>query len=238
MQMLWQDLRYGVRMLLKQPGFTLIAVAALAISIGANTAIFSAINALLLRPLPVKDIDRLVSTIALREGFDPFGSSFLEYAAYRDRTHLFVSSGMATQRSFNLIGQREPERVRGAAVTADYLTTLGVIPVLGRPFSADEDRPGGPAVALISHTFWQKHFAGSAGAIGQPLNLDGKTYTVLGVMPAGFDLPGAAEIWFPLQINIETLAMTERAATANEILGRLAQGVTVKQADTEVKTKT
>src|SRR5438093_5949094 len=133
MQMLWQDVRYGVRMLLKQPGFTLIAVAALAISIGANTAIFSAINALLLRPLPVKDIDRLVSTIALREGFDPFGSSFLEYAAYRDRTHLFVSSGIATQRSFNLIGQREPERARGAAVTADYLTTLGVIPMLGRP---------------------------------------------------------------------------------------------------------
>ena len=236
MEMLWQDLRYGVRMLLKQPGFTLIAVAALAISIGANTAIFSAINALLLRPLPVKDIDRLVSTIALREGFDPFGSSFLEYAAYRDRTHLFVSSGMATQRSFNLIGQREPERVRGAAVTAHYLTTLGVIPVLGRPFSADEDRPGGSAVALISHTFWQKYFAGSAGAIGQPLNLDGKTYTVLGVMPAGFDLPGAAEIWVPVQINIETLAMTERAATANEILGRLAPGVTVKQADTELKT--
>ena len=120
MQTLRQDLRYGVRMVLKQPGFTLIAVAALAISIGANTAIFSAINALLLRPLPVKDIGRLVSTIALREGFDPFGSSFLEYAAYRDRTHLFVSSGMATQRSFNLIGQREPERVRGATVTAHY----------------------------------------------------------------------------------------------------------------------
>src|SRR5436190_2945619 len=235
MQTLWQDLRYGVRMLLKQPGFTLIAVAALAISIGANTAIFSAINALLLRPLPVKDIGRLVSTIALREGFDPFGSSFLEYAAYRDRTHLFVSSGMATQRSFNLIGQREPERVRGAAVTAHYLTTLGVIPVLGRPFSADEDRPGGPAVALISHTFWQKHFAGSAGAIGEPLNLDGKTYTVLGVMPAGFDLPGAVEIWVPLQINIETLALSERAATANEILARLKPGVTLKQADTELK---
>src|SRR6476620_635869 len=158
MQMLWQDLRYGVRMLLKQPGFTLIAVAALAISIGANTAIFSAINALLLRPLPVKDIDRLVSTIALREGFDPFGSSFLEYAAYRDRTHLFVSNGMAPQRYFNLIGQREPERVRGAAVMADYLTTLGVKPVVGRAFSANEDRPGGPPVALISHTFWQKHF--------------------------------------------------------------------------------
>jgi putative ABC transport system permease protein len=236
MQTLWQDLRYGARMLLKQPGFTLIGVAALAISIGANTAIFSAINALLLRPLPVKDIDRLVSTFALREGFDPFGCSFLEYIAYRDRSQVFSSSGVATQRSFNLISQREPERVRGATVMADYLTTLGVKPVLGRAFSADEDRPGGPPVALISYTFWQKHFAGSASAIGQLLNLDGKTYTVLGVMPAGFDLPSAAEIWLPLQTNIETLPLTDRGATANEILGRLAPGVTVKQADTELKT--
>jgi putative ABC transport system permease protein len=222
-------------MLLKQPGFTLIAIAALAVSIGANTAIFSAINALLLRPLPVEDIEQLISTFALREGFDPFGSSFLEYAAYRDRTHLFASSGVATQRSFNLIGQREPERIRGATVMADYLTTLGVKPVLGRTFSADEDRPGGAPVALISYSFWQKHFAGNAGVIGQPLNLDDKTYTVLGVMPAGFDLPGAAEIWVPLQTDIETLPLTARAATANEILARLRPGITVKQADTELK---
>ncbi len=235
MQTLWQDVRYGVRMLLKQPGFTLICIAALALSIGANTAIFSAANALLLRPLPVEDIDRLVSTFALREGFDPFACSFLEYAAYRDRTHLFSSSGVATQRSFNLIGQGEPERVRGATVMADYLSTLGTKPVLGRVFSADEDRPGGPPVALIGYTFWQKHFAGSAGAIGQPLNLDGRTYTVLGVMPAGFDLPAAAEIWLPLQTNIENLPLSERAATANEILARLVPGVTVKQADTELR---
>ena len=235
MQMLWQDVRYGARMLLKQPGFTLIAIAALAISIGANTAIFSAINALLLRPLPVKDIDRLISTFALREGFDPFACSFLEYAAYRDRTHLFSNSGVATQRSFNLIGRAEPERIRGATVMADYLTTLGVKPLLGRAFSADEDRPGGAPVALIGYSFWQKHFAGSNGAVGQPLNLNGKTYTVIGVMAAGFDLPGAAEIWLPLQTNIENLPLSERAATANEILARLRPGVTVKQADTELK---
>jgi hypothetical protein len=116
MQALWQDLRYGARMLLKQPGFTLITVAALALGIGANTAIFSAINTLLLRPLPVEDVDRLVVSVTLREGFDPFGSPFLEYAAYRDRSHSFASSGVARQRSFNLIGQGEPERVRGATV--------------------------------------------------------------------------------------------------------------------------
>src|SRR5205823_7029543 len=102
MQTLWQDVRYGVRMLLKQPGFTLICIAALALSIGANTAIFSAANALLLRPLPVEDIDRLVVPVTLREGFDPFGSPFLEYA------HCFASSGVATARSFNLTGRGEP----------------------------------------------------------------------------------------------------------------------------------
>src|SRR5437762_2114667 len=154
MQTLWQDVRYGVRMLLKQPGFTLICIAALALSIGANTAIFSAANALLLRPLPVEDIDRLVVPVTLREGFDPFGSPFLEYAAYRDRAHCFASSGVATARSFNLTGRGEPERVRGATVMANYLSTLGTKPVLGRTISVEDDRPGGsPLSATDGATF-------------------------------------------------------------------------------------
>src|SRR5436853_5529433 len=190
MQTLWQDLRYGVRMLLKQPGFTLIAVGTLALSIGANTAIFNAINALLLRPLPVEDIDRLVVSVTLREGFDPFGSSFLEYAAYRDRSHSFASSGVATQRSFNLLRQGEPERVRGAAAMATYLTTLGVKPVLGRLFSNTEDHPAGPPVAVISYAFWKRHFNGGATVLGQPLNLDGRSYSALGVLLPVLELPG------------------------------------------------
>ena len=235
MQTLWQDVRYGVRMLLKQPGFTLIAVAALALSIGANAAIFSAVNTLLLSPLPVGNIDRLVCGIALREGFDPFGSSFLEYAAYRGRSHSFVSSGIASQRSFNLIGRGEPGRVRGATVMADYLTTLGVKPVIGRAFSAEDDRPSGPPVALISYAFWQRHFAGNAGVIGQSLNLDGRSYSIAGVMPPGFDLPGAAEIWTPFQVNIDSLSLTERTVRRGDIIARLRPGVDLKQADTELK---
>src|SRR5437762_10055113 len=235
MQALWQDLRYGARMLLKQPGFTLITVAALALGIGANTAIFSAINTLLLRPLPVEDVDRLVVSVTLREGFDPFGSPFLEYAAYRDRSHSFASSGLARQRSFNLIGQGEPERVRGATVMANYLATLGVKPVLGRAFSAEEDQPGRPPVALISYALWQQRFAGKADAIGQSLNLDGRSYNLLGLMPPGFDLPGVAEVWIPLQVNIDNLSLTERASTNNAILARLRPGVSLKQADTELK---
>src|SRR5438309_6659372 len=121
MQTLCNDLRYSARILLKRPALSMVAIVALALSIGANTAIFSAINALLLRPLPVENIDRLVFSIALREGFDPFGSSLLEFAAYRDRSHVFVNSGLAAQRSFNLTGNGEPERIRGATISADYI---------------------------------------------------------------------------------------------------------------------
>src|SRR5438552_1984017 len=235
MQTLWQDLRYGVRMLLKQPGFSLTCIAALALSIGANTAIFSAANALLLRPLPVEDIDRVVVPLTLREGFDPFGSPFLEYAAYRDRAHCFASSGVATARSFNLTGQGEAERVLGATVTANYLSTLGTKPVLGRTFSADDDRPGGSPVALISYGLWQKHFGGNGDVISQSLNLDGRNYNIIGVMPPGFDLPGIADVWVPLQTDIDSLPLTERAATNNTIVARLRPGVSLGQADAELK---
>src|SRR6184192_673993 len=235
MQTLWQDVRYGVRMLLKQPGFTLICIAALALSIGANTAIFSAANALLLRPLTVEDIDSVVVPVTLREGFDPFGSPFLEYAAYRDRAHCFASSGVATARSFNLTGRGEPERVRGATVMANYLSTLGTKPVLGRTFSADDDRLGGPPVALISYGLWQKHFGSNADVIRQSLNLDGRSYNVIGVMPPGFDVPGIADVWVPLQVNIDTLPLIERAATNNTIVARLRPGVSLGQADAELK---
>jgi putative ABC transport system permease protein len=232
---LWQDVRYGARMLLKSPGYTAIAVAALGLSIGANTAIFSAANTLLLRPLPVEDIDRLIVPITLREGFDPFGSPFLEYAAYRDRAHCLASIGVATARSFNLIGKGEPERVRGATVTADYLSTLGTKPVLGSSISAEDDRPGGSLVALISYGLWQKHFGGTADVLTESLNLDGRSYNILGVMPAGFDVPGIADVWIPSQTNIDNLPLTERAATNNSIIARLRPGVRLEQADAELK---
>ena len=229
------DIKFAFRQLLKTPAFTFTAVIVLALGIGANTAIFSAVNALLLRPLPVRDIDRLVFSVALREGFDPFGSSFVEYAAYRDRSHAFESSGVATQRSFNITGRDQPERVPGAVAMAEYLTTLGVKPVLGRTFSTTDDKPSGAPVAVISYGLWQKHFGGSASAIGQTLTLDGRAHTIIGVMPPGFDLPAAAQIWLPLQTNIDSAPLTERATTNHEIVARLKPDVTVAQADAELK---
>src|SRR5262249_18338162 len=235
MQTLWQDLRYGMRMLLKQRSFSLIAIAALALSIGANTAIFSAANALLLRPLPLEDIDRLVVPITLREGFDPFGSPFLEYAAYRDRAHCFASIGVARTGSFNLTGRGESERVRGATVTGGYLSTLGTKTALGRTFTIDDDRLGGSPVVLISYGLWQKHFGGDANVTNQSINLDGRSYNIVGVMPPGFDLPGIADVWIPFQLNIDSLPLTERAATNNTIVARLRRGIGLGEADAELK---
>src|SRR6266567_3635466 len=232
---LWQDVRYGARILLKSPTYTGIAVAALALSIGANTAVFSAVNTLLLRPLPLKNLDQLVLSQALREGFDPYESSLLELQAYQERSHSFESIGAARQRSFNLIGRGEPERIRGASIMADYLTTLGVKPVLGRSFTAEDDRPGGAAVALISHSLWQKHFGGKADIIGETLNLEARTYTIIGVMPPGFDVPAAAAIWVPMQVNIASLPLTQRAVPSCEVVARLRPGITLKQADAESK---
>src|SRR5213596_2676502 len=231
----WQDVRYGARMLLKSPSYTAIAIAALALSIGANTAVFSAVNTLLFRPLPLEDLDRLVFSVALREGFDPFGSSLVEFEAYRQRNHSFESIGVAMQRSFNLLGRGEPERIRGASIMADYLTTLGVKPVLGRSLTVGEDQPGGPAVALIGYGFWQKHFAGNTRVIGEKLNLEGRSYTVIGVMPPGFDLPEAAEIWLPLQTKIDSLPFAARAVPGYEVVARLRPSVSLKQADAESK---
>ena len=231
----WQDLRYGARILLKSPVYTAIAIVALALSIGANTAVFSAVNTLLLRPLPLEDLDRLVFSVALREGFDPFGSSLLEFEAYQQRNHSFENIGAAMQRSFNLIGRGEPERIRGASIMADYLTTLGVKPVLGRSLTLEEDQPGGPAVALIGYGFWQKHFGGNTRVIGERLNLEGRSYTVIGVMPPGFDLPEAAEIWLPLQTKIDSLPFTDRAVPGYEVVAKLRPGVSLKQADAESK---
>ena len=230
-----QDLRYGARMLLKSPTYTAIAIAALALSIGANTAVFSAVNTLLLRPLPLKDLDRLVFSVALREGFDPFGSSLLEFEAYRQRNHSFESIGVAMQRSFNLIGRGEPERIRGALIMADYFTTLGVNPVLGRSLTLEEDQSDGPAVAMIGYGFWQKHFGGDTRVIGEKLNLEGRSYTVIGVMPPGFDLPEAAEIWLPLQTKIDSLPLTDRAVPGYEVVAKLRPGVSLRQADVESK---
>ena len=193
-----RDLRYGARMLRKDPSFTAIAVLTLALGIGANAAIFSAVDALLLRRLPVADLDRLVFGVTMREGFDPFGMSVMEFAAFRERNHCFSRLGVAEPRSFNLVGRDAPERIQGAAVQVDFLTTLGVEPALGRGITAAEDQPGGPAVALLGHGLWRRRFGGDPHLVGQSLNLNGRSTTVIGVLPPEFDFFATGELLQPL----------------------------------------
>src|SRR6185295_11239787 len=236
MQTLLQDLRYGMRLLLKNRGFSAIAIVTLALGIGANTVIFSAINTLLLRPLPISDDARVVYGIALREGFDPFGTSLLEYSAYRAQSHSFTDIGIGLRRFFNVIERGSPERVPGAEVTSDYLNTLAVSPLFGHGFTSEVDRPGGPAVALISYDLWQRRFGGDPNVIGQTLNLEGRPRTITGVMPLGFDIPAASDIWVPMQTSIETVPLAQRAASSYETIARLKPGVSLEQADAELKT--
>jgi predicted permease len=229
------DLKFALRMLAKMPGFTALAVATLAIGIGASTAVFSGLNALLFRPLPVESADRLTSGYAMRDGVEPYTTSLLEYATFRERSHCFTTSGIGTQRFFNLLERGEPQVLRGAAVNAEYFTTLGVKAVLGRLFLLEEDRPGGPAVAAISYDLWQRLFGGDPAIIGRPLNFETGNYSVIAVLPPGFDMPFAADVWIPLQVNIESLALEQRAQRGYDFVARLRDGITVSQADSELK---
>jgi putative ABC transport system permease protein len=235
MDSLWQDLRHGLRVLRSTPGFTTVAALVLALGIGANTVVFSAVSALLLRPLPLADVDRLVFGMALREGFDPFGTSLLEYELYAREATSLAGCGVGTPRLLTLAASGEPERLRGAAVTASYLKTLGVEPVLGRVFTEEEDRPGGPAVALLGQGLWQRRFGADREVIGRVLSLEDGPRVVVGVLPAGFDLPYSAEAWVPMQVAAASLPLDQRAATANELVARLAPGASLAQADAELK---
>jgi putative ABC transport system permease protein len=235
MDMLWHDLRHGLRVLRMRPGFTIAAVLTLAVGIGANTAMFGAVQTLLLAPLPLTDPDRLVYGIALREGFDPFGTSLLEYSAFRKSTASFEELGIASRRTLTLIGRDEPERLDGAEVTASFLQTIGVTPVAGRLFSADDDRPGGPAVVMIGYDLWQGRFGGDPAILGKDIRLDDRLYTIVGVMPRGFDYPSRCRVWVPMQRDLETLPLDDRAAQAYTFVGRLRSGVALPDADREVK---
>jgi putative ABC transport system permease protein len=186
MDALIQDLRHAFRQLRRSPGFTLAAVLTLALGIGPNTAIFSMIYGLMLRPLPYAAADRLVGATWLFSdpgGVDAVTSS--QYAFWREHNRVF--SGTAAfggeGAGYNLDAAGEPEYIRGRPVSAELFDVLGVAPVVGRPFSVDEDKPGGPPVVILSHSLWQRRFAGATDVIGRTLPLNGGAVTIVGVMP-------------------------------------------------------
>jgi putative ABC transport system permease protein len=213
MNALWQDLRYGARMLLKYPSFTAIAIITLALGIGANTAIFSVVNAVLLRPLPYSEPEQLLriherqtesARPRLRHEVAP-----ANYLDWRRQSRTLVEIGAWVQEELALAGKDQADPVFTAFVSANFFSLLGIRPLHGRVFTNEEDQPGRDDLVLLGYRLWQRRFGGNPNVIGQTVNLDGSQCAIIGIMPAGFQYPEGAEIWAPLALNANQTQMRE-----------------------------
>jgi putative ABC transport system permease protein len=230
---LWQDLCYGVRMLLKKPGFTAAAVITLALGIGANAVIFSVVNTALLRPLPFDDPDRL---IMIRETklpeFTDFSVGPATFLDWKNQNTVFERLVAMTNTSLTLIGAGDPERLRGMLVTDGFFAMLGVRPQIGRDFLPEEDRAGRNNVVILSHRLWQRRLGGDPNVVNRAITLGGQSYTVIGVAPATFRFVDSdAEFWTPMAFTAEQAEQRGRYLRA---IGRLKQGVALEQARSEM----
>jgi len=232
MQMLWQDLRQGVRILAKSPGFTMVAVLTLALGIGANTAIFSVVNAVLLRPLAYKDSASLVNIWGklVKDGIPQLPFSEPEYWDLRDRNESFSQiAAYSLGGSANLSrADARPIQVSEGSATADLFPLLGIRPVRGRSFGADEDQPGHSHFALLSFALWQSQFGGDQNIVSKPIQLDGETYTIVGVLPKQFSLGGHEDLWIPL--GLDRTKPADRGSHYLHVVARLNPGMDPAQA--------
>ena len=240
MRTFWQDVRFAARMLRKSPGFTAVAVAALALGVGANTAIFSVVNAVLLRPLPYKDPSQLVLINHNYRKIDLKASvSAPGYAHYRDNAKSFDGVAAVTGWGANLTGDGEPERLTGQAVTPNLFSVLGADAARGRTFAEDEARPGGPKVAVLSDGLWRRRFASDPNIVGRQITLNDQPYQVVGVMPPGFSFgrelggPGP-DLWGPLAFTPDDLSTNRLTSEYLSVIGRLKPGVSAEQAQAEL----
>src|SRR5262245_4827104 len=227
---LWQDLRYGLRMLLKNRGFTVVAMLTLALGIGANTAIFSVVNSVLLRSLPYQDPERIVR-IWNTDGRVPISEP--EFNEYRNQSQSFDHVAAYVVFPNNLTGINEPERVLTAATSSGFFPALGVRMELGRAYSSDEDQRGRNVVVVLSHRLWQRHFSSDPNLIGRAITLNGRSRTVIGVTPPGFGFPSdKVDAWTPAAINP---ASTNTGAHYLNVIARLRPGRDLDQANAELK---
>jgi predicted permease len=232
LERLLQDVRYAVRSLKRAPGFAVVAVLTLALGIGANTAMFTVVNGVLIRPLPFRDPGTLffVSHEPPRSPFVPRpGMADVEYDTYQHRTRAFTQTTTFSSRLFTVTGAGEPARIVASEVTTTFLSVLGASPAIGRSFTADDGEPGHDAV-LLGDRLWRERFGGAASVIGQPIVLDGKRHTIMGVMPPAFDFPYGAQLWIPT-----TFVLNPHNSWLRPVVGRLAPGTTPQQALAELK---
>jgi putative ABC transport system permease protein len=234
----WRDLKIGLRSLWRNPGFTAVALVTLGLGIGANAAIFSVVNTVLLRPLPFADSSRIVMVrkTDARRNITRGEASPGEYLDWRERNHSFEQLAGWSAGYYNFTGEAEPEQVWSARVTANFFQLFQVTPVLGRSFRPEEEQPGNGQVAILSYRFWQAHLGGSAGVLGRSISLDDKPYSVIGVLPPDFNLWGNAgwqyDLWLPFTFDRGNATRDEHVLI---VFGRLRRGATVAQAETEMK---
>ena len=233
MEAVFKDLRFALRSLLKRPGFTAVAVITLMLAIGVNTTIFSVVNAILLRALPFRDPERLVAVYKPAGTRGLPGIAAYQYLAWHDNRNSLEDVGAFTDNNFNLTGLGEPERISCAQVSASVFTTLGVQPIRGRVFLTQEDKPGANNVAIVSEAFWQRRFGGSESILGNTLTLDGKPYTIVGVMPSGFRFPREFDIWLPLALD-PVREFQGNMVSLVEVVGRLQPNSNMQSAQTEL----
>ena len=232
----WQDIRFALRMMRKNPGFTAIAIITLALGIGANTAIFSVVNTVLLQPMPYKQADRLVMIWGENKarGYDLDLVSYLDYVDWKSQNRVFERMGASTDEMFTMTGAGEPVALIGYQFSPDFFDVLGVPPLLGRTFAPDEDRPGTNHVAVLNYSLWNTRFGGDASIVGKTITLDGQSYTVIGVMPRTFQHPPSVQIWTPL--TIDAAYAKDRGIRWLRVMARLKPGVTLDQAQVAMRT--
>jgi putative ABC transport system permease protein len=229
-----RDCRHAVRMLLRAPGFTIVAALTFAVGIGVNAAVFSVVNGVLLRPLPYPDAERitLVWLDNRAQGIKEDIGSYPIYLDWRDQNQSYQHLAAFTNTAFNLTGAGEPERLQGAMVTANFFDVMGLSPIQGRVFTAANETPGQDNVILISYGLWQRRFGGTADAIGRTISLSGRPHEVIGVMPAAMQWPADAEVWKPLAPDKNLAAA--RTSFWLPVMGKLKPGVSVEAAQTEM----
>src|SRR5437016_8867116 len=235
MHTLWQDLRYGARMLLKSPSVSIVVILALALGIGANTAIFSVINSVLLRPLPYDQADRLLFLNERSKVMDEMSISYPNFTDWRNQNHVFEKIGVYNRGSYNLTGSGDAERIPTAQVSADLFSALRINAFIGRVFTNDEDQPGAAPVVILGYGLWQRRFGGQTSIVNQTLTLNGKSYTVIGVMPSDYAYPSRVEMWVPVgQLSGDPNWQQRGNHPGLYAVARLKPGMTAAQAQADM----
>ena len=238
MRVLLQDVRFAFRQMAKRPGFTAVVVLTMALGIGANAAIFSVLDAILLRPLPYSHPEQLIKVWSRFTGIgmpnDQNWVSAPEFRDFKQLNHSFSDLAAINSGSFNLGVKGSPQRVAGASVSPSLFPMLGVQPILGRTFLEEEAQPGHDHEVVLSYGLWRRVFAGNPNVIGSTIDIDGVPMTVVGIVPAGFAYPDEAEIWGPLAFSPADLSENSRGNHGLEVLGRLKPGLSLAQVQSDM----